>query len=75
MTLPDVIGLRLEEALEILHKFGFEAGNVRITNSPKNNADKFCIDSRVVRLEKTESNTVDILVCNMQCYPYLDKNG
>jgi hypothetical protein len=66
MDIPDVSGYRLEQALALLKKQGFEKTEVRLTASPRLREAGFDGGARVVRQSEAEDGTIVLLVCNMK---------
>lgn len=71
MKMPDIVGMNLERAEEILGNKGIMISNIRLTVSPL--CRDSCRDSscknylRVLRVECTGENKVEILACNPFC--------
>lgn len=64
--LPDVLGYKLEKGKQKLLDCGYKNINIRLTHSPKK---EVFFDThhvlRIVRVEKVNDSTVDLLVCEV----------
>jgi beta-lactam-binding protein with PASTA domain len=63
--MPDVSGLRLEQAIDILTSMGFEKLTVDITAPPRMRGAGYDGSSRVIRQTVAADGTVGLLVCNI----------
>ena len=62
--LPDIIGYKLNKALDILRAAGFIDVSVDITTSPREKDLKPHCESRVVRVVEKDNRKIELLVCN-----------
>lgn len=60
--MPDLVGMKLSKALEILDSLGVKDVDVIVTSPPKEEkiANK---DMRVIRLKNNELGKIELLVC------------
>ncbi len=63
--MPDVSGLRLEQAIDILTSLGFEKLTVEITAPPRMRGAGYDGSSRVIRQTMAADGTNWLLVCNI----------
>lgn len=62
-TVPDVIGYKLEEALEIIKASGAGVSSVSLTAPPRAQKTETGMDQRVVRIKETGRNVYELIVC------------
>jgi len=62
---PDVSGLRLEQAMNILKSMGYDRLTVDVTAPPRMRGAGYDGSSRVIRQTVAEDGTVGLLVCNI----------
>ncbi len=65
MQIPDVSGLRLKKAFEILTCAGFKEIVVNTTAPPRRRASGYDDNSRVVRQKISADDVIELLVCNI----------
>lgn len=65
MQIPDVSGLRLGKAIELLKAHGIEKITVRITAPPRVSDEGYDENSRTVRGKVLDDGTLELLVCNI----------
>lgn len=63
--MPDVSGLRLEQAIELLTSIGFEKLTIHITAPPRMRGVGYDSNSRVIRQTMADDDSVVLLVCNI----------
>jgi len=62
---PDVSGLRLEQAMDILKSMGFDKLTVDITAPPRMRGAGYDGSSRVIRQTAAADGSIRLLVCNI----------
>jgi len=62
--LPDIIGYKLNKALDILRVAGFEDFTVNLTTPPREKDQQPHFESRVVRVVEKDNKKIEILICN-----------
>jgi len=62
--LPDLIGYKLNKALDILNSRGIKNISVSITTQPHDKDRQINPESRVVRMIEDQDNKINILVCS-----------
>lgn len=65
MQMPDVSGLRLEQATDILTAMGFDRLTVDITAPPRMRGAGYDGSSRVIRQTLDADGAIGLLVCNI----------
>lgn len=72
MGIPDLVGLRLQDALEILERSGLCA-DIRIVRyippAPKDMEEECCLEERVIRQRHMEDGYVELLVSTFKYSP------
>ncbi len=63
--MPDVSGLRLEQAIDILESMGFNKLTIDITAPPRMRGAGYDGGSRVIRQMMAADGTIELLVCNI----------
>ena len=63
--IPDVSGLRLEQAIELLTSEGFEKLTIHTTAPPRMKGAGYDGHSRVVRMTVAADDSIELLVCNI----------
>lgn len=62
--MPDVSGYRLEQAIKILEKKGFDKFAIHTTAPPRMRDAGYDGNSRVIRQTFSEDGSIHLLVCN-----------
>ena len=62
--MPDLLGYKLNNALEELTKRGFKDIIVTVTAPPRESGEKPCQDCRVLKMIYKASDKIEIIVCN-----------
>ena len=62
--MPDLLGYKLNNALEELKKRGFKDISVRVTAPPRESGGAPCEESRVLKMIYKASKEIEIIVCN-----------
>lgn len=65
MQIPDVSGLKLGKAIELLKTHGIEKIAVRMTAPPRMRNESYDESSRTVREKVLEDGTLELLACNI----------
>ncbi|MCX7746859.1 MAG: hypothetical protein N2645_08205 [Clostridia bacterium] len=63
MQHPDIVGLTLGDAKEILEMAGIHIDNVVITSPPREKIVEYKDSFRVIKVNKFWDNKVELLVC------------
>lgn len=63
--MPDVSGLQLEQAIEILTSMGFDKLTIDTTAPPRMRGAGYDGSSRVIRQTMAADGTIWLLVCNI----------
>lgn len=61
---PDLLGYKLNNALEELKNRGLKDITMRVTASPRESEQEPCQDSRVIKMIDKENGKIEIIVCN-----------
>jgi len=64
MSIPDVVGLQLGEAMKIIGKAGMSVGRIKATSPPKHKSVTYDDTYRVVRVQVSGSREIELLVCD-----------
>lgn len=63
MSIPDVVGLTLGEAMKWLNDAGLNVINILLTSPPRLNLKEYDPDCRVLRVKELTGRKVELLVC------------
>lgn len=63
MNIPDVAGYTLGDARVLLENAGVEILEIEITSPPKHKLDAYEENFRVIRVQKLDNKSVNLLIC------------